>query len=102
MRVIVFLVLLVLLACGSRQAEDNLPATIELLPLTDGDHVADVTISLDGQYITYHEIDGEFARILVQQTGQAKPIEVVQKGKRLVGAKTFSPDGQFIYYMARE
>ena len=77
-------------------------AAIELLALTNGEDVNYATISRDGKYFTYHEVDGEFARMVVQQTGQAKAIEVLPKAKRMIGAKTFSPDSQYIYYLASE
>ena len=81
--------------------EENRGA-IEFLALTNGEDVNDATISRDGKYFTYHETDGEFARMIVQQTGQAKAIEVLPKAKRVIGGKTFSPDSQYIYYIAGE
>jgi Tol biopolymer transport system component/DNA-binding winged helix-turn-helix (wHTH) protein len=76
--------------------------TIEFVALTNGEDVNEATISRDGKYFTYHETDGEFSRMLVQQTGQAKAIEVVAKARRLIAGKTFSPDSQYIYYLAAE
>ncbi|HKP69765.1 MAG TPA: winged helix-turn-helix domain-containing protein [Pyrinomonadaceae bacterium] len=84
------------------QVADETPLEVEAIPLTNGEYVADATISRDGKYFTYHEIDGEYSRVLVQQVGQAKPIEVVPRVRRFVGPKTFSPDGQSLYYMARD
>ena len=84
------------------QVVDETPPEVETIPLTNGEYVADATISRDGKYFTYHEMDGEFSRIMVQQVGQAKQIEVVPRARRLVGPKSFSPDGQFVYYVARD
>lgn len=84
------------------QVVDETPPEIEAIPLTNGEYVADATISRDGKYFTYHEMDGEYSRIMVQQVGQAKPIEVVPRARRIVGPKTFSPDGQFVYYLAHD
>jgi Tol biopolymer transport system component/DNA-binding winged helix-turn-helix (wHTH) protein len=77
-------------------------AALEVVSLTNGEDVNDATISRDGKYFTYHETDGEFSRMLVQQTGQAKPLEVLPKARRIIAAKTFSPDAQYIYYLAAE
>ncbi|HUR99435.1 MAG TPA: winged helix-turn-helix domain-containing protein [Pyrinomonadaceae bacterium] len=75
---------------------------IEVLALTNGEEVNDATISRDGKYFTYHESDGEFSRLLVQQAGQSKAIEVLPRAKRVIASKTFSPDSQYIYYLAAE
>ena len=76
-------------------------AQLDTVPVTNGEDVNEATISRDGKYFTYHEVDGEFSRMVVQQTRQSKPIEIL-KGKRIIGAKAFSPDSQFIYFVARD
>ena len=86
----------------SQDVVEDPPAVIERVALSEGALVADATISFDGRYITYHEIDGEDARIFVRQTGQGDPIEIALYAHASVGPKTFSPDGEFIYYLARE
>jgi len=70
--------------------------------LTDGRDVADATISPDGDYFTYHEVDGDVSRMFVQQVGQSNRIEIVPATTRSLFSKTFSPDGKFIYFVAAE
>ena len=70
--------------------------------LTNGRPVEGVAISPDGNYFAYHELEAPIGRLWVQQTGQSGRVEIVPAAERWMGAKTFSPDGQFIYYVARE
>jgi Tol biopolymer transport system component/DNA-binding winged helix-turn-helix (wHTH) protein len=77
-------------------------AAVESLQLTNGDDVSGATISRDGKYFVYHEIDGDYSRMIVQQTGQTAKLEVLPRARREMATKSFSPDGQFIYYVAKE
>ena len=70
--------------------------------LTNGRAVEGVAISPDGKYFVYHEVEAPLGRIWLQQTGQSGRAEIVPAAERWIGAKTFSPDGQSIYYVARE
>lgn len=70
--------------------------------LTNGQSVEGTAISPDGHYFVYHEVEAPIGRLWLQQTGHSGRVEVVPAAERWVGAKTFSPDGQFIYYVARE
>lgn len=70
--------------------------------LTDGRDVADATISPNGDYFAYHEVDGDVSRMFVQQVGQSSRIEIVPATTRSIFSKTFSPDGQSIYFVAAE
>ena len=75
---------------------------IDVIRLTNGDSVNDAAISRDGKFFAYHETDGEYARLIVQQTGQTARVEVLPKARRTIGPKTFSPDGSYIYYVGRD
>jgi Tol biopolymer transport system component/DNA-binding winged helix-turn-helix (wHTH) protein len=70
--------------------------------LTDGRDVNDATISPNGDYFAYHEADGGVSRMWVQQVGQSARVEVVPASTRTILSKTFSPDGQYIYFVATE
>jgi Tol biopolymer transport system component/DNA-binding winged helix-turn-helix (wHTH) protein len=87
---------------AAEPSEESRSGAIEFVALTNGEDVNYATISRDGKYFTYHEQDGEFARLLVQQTGQSKPLEVLPRANSTLGGKTFSPDSQYIYYVAAE
>lgn len=87
---------------GAGRASIGSPNEITFDQLTDGRDVADATISPNGDYFTYHEVDGDLSRIFVQQVGQSNRIEIVPATTKTIYSKTFSPDGQFIYFLAGE
>jgi len=73
-------------------------AQLDMLRLTNGIEVNDATISPDGKYFVYSEIDGDRSRIWIQQTGQSNRMEIVPWADGWFPGKTFSPDSQFIYF----
>ncbi len=79
----------------------NAKGELTILRLTNGGAPQDATISPDGNYFVYHEIDGNVSHLWLQQTGQSNRLEIVPPSKRMIGAKTFSPDGDFVYFLAR-
>ncbi len=72
---------------------------ITVMKLTNGHVPAAATISPDGNVFVYHELDTETSRMYVQQTGQASRIQIASSSDKVFGAKTFSPDGQSVYYL---
>jgi Tol biopolymer transport system component/DNA-binding winged helix-turn-helix (wHTH) protein len=82
------------------------PATargdMSVTPLTNGNALLDATISPDGKYFIYHEVDEDKAHLWVQQTGQAGRVEIIPAGDRSLGGKTFSPNSEFVYFVSRE
>ena len=81
-------------------AEEEAALEQNVLRLTNGIEVGDATISPDGKYFVYHEPDGKLYRMWLQQTGHATRQEIVPASERIPLAKTFTPDGQFIYFHA--
>jgi len=79
-------------------ASSEKPVQLNLIRLTNGLEVVDAVVSPDGKYFAYHELDGERSHIWVQQTGQSNRLEIVTWIDRWHGAKTFTPDGQFLYF----
>lgn len=77
----------------------SVPSELNLTRLTNGIEVQDTAISPDGKYFAYHELDGPRSRIWVQQTGQPNRVEIVPWGDRWHSSKTFSPDGNYIYFL---
>ncbi|HVF47730.1 MAG TPA: winged helix-turn-helix domain-containing protein [Pyrinomonadaceae bacterium] len=70
--------------------------------LTNGIAPADATISPDGDYVVYHETDGEISRLWLQQVGRPDRIEIAEPTRKIYSGKTFSPDGKFIYFSLLE
>jgi len=75
---------------------------LTFLTITNGIEVNDATISPDGRYFVYHEQDGPRQRIWLQQTGYSNRIEIVPATEHQFPAKMFSPDGQFVYFVATD
>lgn len=82
------------------------PATargeMSVTPLTNGNPVLAATISPDGKYFVYHELDEDKAHLWVQQTGQTSRVEIIPAGERYIGGKTFSPNSEFVYFVSQE
>jgi Tol biopolymer transport system component len=70
--------------------------------LTNGTAVSDATISRDGKYIVYHEVADDSVRMWLQQTGQTGRVEIITLPEISIGAKTFAPGGEFVYFLGRE
>lgn len=71
---------------------------LSVITLTNGPTPHGATISPDGNAFVYHEIDGDISRLYVQQTGQPSRIEIESSTDKIYAGKTFSPDGQSVYY----
>jgi Tol biopolymer transport system component len=75
---------------------------ISVTPLTNGNAVFDATISQDGKYFVYHEADQDKVHLWLQQTGKTGRIEIIPPGERIINGKTFSPNGEFVYFVGQE
>lgn len=80
----------------------SLRAEMSVTHLTNGNSTLLATISPDGKYFVYHEQDGYITRLWLQQTGQPNRIEVIPASRKRISAKTFSPNGEFIYFIGGE
>lgn len=81
-------------------AQEEVVLEQNILRLTNGVEVIDATISPDGKYFAYHEPVGKLYRMWLQQTGQSTRHEIVPASERMPAMKTFTPDGQHIYFAA--
>lgn len=70
--------------------------------LTNGEAVDYATISPDGNYFAYISHDGEKAHLWLQQTGQANRLEIIPPFAKAIYGTTFTPDSQFVYFVANE
>lgn len=70
--------------------------------LTNGGVFHSATMSPDGKYVAYVEEESDGSHLLVKQTEQSNPIEITAPEKHYIVAATFSPDAQFIYFVAAE
>lgn len=80
----------------------NAQAEVSITNLTNGNPVYSATISNDGKYYVYNDVDGEINRLWLQQTGQPTRLEIIPTAERSITGKTFSPDGEFVYFMSLE
>ena len=81
---------------GSAQSE------ISITNLTNGNTVLSATISNDGRYFVYNDEDGDINRLWLQQNGQTTRLEIIPPAERSIVGKTFSPGGEFVYFMSLE
>ena len=70
--------------------------------LTNGRPIESLAISTDGNYFVYSEKEAPHSSLWLQQTGQSSRLEIVPAAERSIGPKTFSPDGQFVYFVSLE
>ena len=84
------------------RADADARPDVSIVSLTNGAFTYNATISRDGKYFVYYETDGELTQIFLQQTGQSTRIEIVPAAPRSIGGITFSPNGEFVYFVALE
>ena len=77
-------------------------AELSLLRLTNGIKPVEVAISPNGDYFVYHELADKSETLWLHQVGQTSRVEIATASSWFYGAKTFSPDGKFIYFIATE
>ena len=73
---------------------------LTILRLTNGVAPFAATISPDGNYFVYHETDGSLSHFWLQQIGGSNRVEIIPPTEKIIHAATFSPDNQFVYYIA--
>lgn len=81
---------------------DKVNGEMNFVRMTNGIFPRDATISPDGKYFVYHELNGDLYRVWLQQTGYSTRIEILPASERPVYDKTFSPDSQFVYIVAAD
>lgn len=103
---LLFTVAIVAISISQRMNLDARPAAalaeLSLLRLTNGIKPVEVAISPNGDHFVYHELADKGEKLWVQQVGQASRVEIASTSSRFHGAKTFSHDGKFIYFIATE
>ena len=77
------------------------PSELNVLRLTSGLEPRGATISHDGKYFVYHESGPEY-RMWLQQTGYSSRVEIIPASDKTICCTSFSPDDQFVYYLASE
>ena len=86
----------------SRAASSTVRGEISVTPLTNGNAVSDATISPDGKYFVYHELAENKQHLWVQQVGQTVRVEITPPGEWTIHWTTFSPNAEFVYFVAQE
>lgn len=77
------------------------PSEITISLLTNGIDPRGATISPDGKYFVYHEAGPKY-RMWLQQTGYSGRVEIIPASEKALCCTAFSPDAQFIYYLASD
>ena len=77
------------------------PAGVTISRLTNGIEPQGATISPDGKYFVYHESGPEY-KMWLQQTGYSSRVKIIPDTEKALCCITFSPDAEFIYYLASD
>ncbi|HEV2884573.1 MAG TPA: protein kinase [Pyrinomonadaceae bacterium] len=77
-------------------------ATASLEKLTATGNIMDVAISPDGKYIAYAMDEAGRQGLWVRQAAIANSIRLVSPGANVYRGLTFSRDGDYVYYVARQ
>jgi Tol biopolymer transport system component len=72
---------------------------MRIVKLTDNGKVAHATISPDGHYIAYILREGQKRSLWVRQVATESAVEVIAPADTVYLGITFSPDGDFIYFV---
>jgi Tol biopolymer transport system component/DNA-binding winged helix-turn-helix (wHTH) protein len=75
---------------------------VSVTQLTNGHAPSDATISPDGKYFVYYELIDNKQHLWVQQVGQTDRIEITPPGEWAIQWMTFSPNAEFVYFVAQE
>jgi serine/threonine protein kinase/dipeptidyl aminopeptidase/acylaminoacyl peptidase len=97
------IVLLAALAFGlhkylTRPLQFNLQ-NMQITRLTDSGKAGGVGISPDGRYIVYVLVDGEQQSLWVRNVATKSDVQVLAPNTRVFRGVTFSPDGDYIYFV---
>ncbi|MDH3492772.1 MAG: protein kinase [Acidobacteriota bacterium] len=74
--------------------------SIRVSRLTDNGNARSATISPDGKFLAFASVRESGTRLLVRQVATGTEVEVVPETKAMYAQPVFSPDGDFIYYVA--
>ena len=81
-------------------SEEVLPFNdMKLTRLTADGKSTDVAVSPDGRYVAYVRFDKEKFNLWIRQVSTTNNIAITQPTEDLIGALTFSPNGDFLYYV---
>jgi serine/threonine protein kinase len=72
---------------------------MKLTRLTADGKSTDVAVSPDGRYVAYVRFDKEKFNLWIRQVSTTNNIAITQPTEDLIGALTFSPNGDFLYYV---
>lgn len=97
------LVAVVSLAALMRRPSDRAPDRLDrmsLRKLTTSGNIGDAAISPDGRFAAFvaHEDGGDAIRL--RQIATNSDLRIVPPGAELLAGLTFSPDGEFLFYLA--
>lgn len=75
---------------------------LTILPLTNGEKLAQATVSPDGKFFAYAEYEVEATHLWLQQVGEASRVEIVEPYGGRIQNLAFAPDSKTIYFLARQ
>jgi DNA-binding winged helix-turn-helix (wHTH) protein len=73
--------------------------TMELTQLTNSGNAQTAGISPDGRYVAYAQVNREGYSLRLRQVATSSDVEILSSEPGLILGITFSPDGQYIYFV---
>src|SRR6185436_14661846 len=77
-------------------------ANMKITRLTSNGKTENAAISPDGKTVVYALRDGAQRSLWVRQVATSSNIQIVPPAEMEIGRETFSPDGNYIYYQAKD
>jgi len=76
--------------------------SLQVSKLTDNGRAHSATVSPDGRFVVYVDVQNDDPRLVVQQIASGSTVEIVPPTNKELKQPVFSADGNFIYYVATE
>lgn len=86
----------------ARSHPKDAPQEMQFTKLVTTRKVTAATLSPDGKYVALLAEDAGQQSILVRQVGTSRDIQVVAPSESHYGGLTYSPDGNYVYYLLQE
>lgn len=74
-------------------------SNMKLTRLTTDGKASDVAVSPDGRYVAYVRFEKEKNNLWIRQVSTTNNIAITQPSEDLIGGLTFSPNGDFLYFL---
>jgi serine/threonine protein kinase len=86
---------------GSLNHDSAAARTLSMKLLTTSGRVQNAAVSPDGKFLTYSQVEGSRQSLWTRQIATNSNLQLIGPEARIYSHLTFSPDGNYVYYIAR-